>query len=84
MNSPPLELLPEVLEATLFGLGGAILSLGGTYIEQFAVRTATHGHAALGAWASFIGLLVLFFGYLTLTDTFWPRVVALRQQLRST
>jgi hypothetical protein len=83
MSSSVLEVLPEMLEVVLFGIGGAVLSLAGTYIEQFAVQTATHGQTALGAWVGFIGLLTLFFAYLLITETFWPKFIALRQQLRA-
>jgi len=83
MSSSVLEVLPEVLEVALFGIGGAVLSLAGTYIEQVAVQTATHGQTALGAWVGFIGLLAFFFAYLLVTDTFWPKLIALRHQLQS-
>ena len=83
MSSSVLEILPEILEVGLFGIGGAVLSLAGTYIEQFAFKTAAHGQTTLGAWVGFIGLVVFFFAYLLITDTFWPRFVALRQQLQA-
>jgi len=83
MSNSVLEMLPEILEVALFGIGGAVLSIAGTYIEQVAVQTATHGQTVLGAWVSFIGLLAFFFAYLLITDTFWPKFIALRQQLRT-
>jgi len=83
MSSSLLEVLPEIIEVVLFGFGGAILSLAGTYIEQFAVHTATHGQAVLGAWASFMGLLSFFFAYLLIVDIFWPKFTELRQHLRA-
>ena len=60
MNSSVLEVLPEIIEVALFGIGGAVLSLVGTYIEQVAVQTATDGQTALGVWVGFIGLLAFF------------------------
>ena len=83
MSSSVLEVLPEILEVAMFGIGGAVLSLAGTYIEQVAVQTATDGQTALGVWVGFIGLLAFFFAYLVITDTFWPKFIALRQQLRT-
>lgn len=83
MSSSLVGLLPEMLEVALFGLGGTLLSFAGTYIEQFAVHTATQGQTVLGAWAGFIGLLAFFFAYLLITDTVLPRLLTLRQQFQT-
>jgi hypothetical protein len=79
-----LEVLPEILEVTLFGGLTAVLSFAGTYIEAFAAWSAVHGQVALAAWITVIGLVSLFFAYSLFTDKFWPKYNTLRQRLRST
>jgi len=77
MDTTPLELLPELLELAFFGIGSLGLSLGGAYLERFALLTVQGGQPALGAWVAFMGLTAFFFAYLMFTDKFRPKLAAL-------
>jgi uncharacterized membrane protein len=81
MNSALLELLPELLELLVFGLGSVGLSIAGLYLERFALATAESGHAKLGAWIAFMGLMAFYFAYLMSTDKFRPKLAAVRRRL---
>lgn len=75
------ELLPDLLELSVFGAGSAVLSLAGAYIERFGLLTVEHGNTDLGAWAVVMGLAVLYFAYLVGTDKFWPKLRDVRSTL---
>jgi len=81
MNSTLLELLPELLELLAFGLGSVGLSVAGLYIERFALVTVESGHAKLGAWMAFMGLMSFYFAYLMSTDKFRPKLAVVRRRL---
>jgi hypothetical protein len=66
--SSVLEVLPELLELVVFGLGSAGLSVAGLYIEQFALTSAQTGRTVIAVWAAVIGCVVLAFAYLMATD----------------
>jgi len=66
--SSVLEILPELLELIVFGLGSAGLSIAGLYIEQFALTSAQTGRTVIAVWAAVIGCVVLAFAYLMATD----------------
>ncbi|WP_136588936.1 hypothetical protein [Salinigranum halophilum] len=75
MRPSHLELLPELLELLVFGLGSVLLSAAGVYIERFALLTAEGGQLALGAWVALMGIMAFYFAYLTVTERFRPRFV---------
>ncbi|KAB1197975.1 MULTISPECIES: hypothetical protein [Haloferax] len=75
------ELLPDLLELLVFGLGSAVLSLAGAYIERFALLTVQHGDLGFGAWAVVMGAAVLYFAYLLGTDKFHPKLREVRAAL---
>ena len=81
MNTALLELLPELFELLLFGLGSVGLSVAGLYIERFALATVESGNAKLGAWIAFMGLMAFYFAYLMSTDKFRPKLAAVRRRL---
>jgi len=62
------EILPELLELVVFGLGSAGLSVAGLYIEQFALISVQTGRTVIGVWAAVIGCVVFAFAYLMATD----------------
>lgn len=62
------ELLPELFEFLVFGLGSAGLSVAGVYIEPFALTSARTGQIVIAAWAAVMGAVVLAFAYLIATD----------------
>ncbi|KTG30562.1 hypothetical protein [Haloferax profundi] len=68
------ELLPDLFELLVFGLGSAGLSVAGAYIERFALLTIEHGDLGFGAWAVVMGAAVLYFAYLLGTDKFHPKL----------
>ncbi|MFC6873913.1 hypothetical protein [Halobellus marinus] len=72
MTTALLELLPAVLELSLFGVASVGLSLLGAYIERFAVSTAQHGDLLLALWMAVMGAVALYFGYLVAVDKFLP------------
>ncbi|ELZ81950.1 hypothetical protein C453_18079 [Haloferax elongans ATCC BAA-1513] len=74
MRPSAVELLPDILELLVFGVGSAALSLVGAYIEQFALLSVQHGNLGLGAWAVVMGLVALYFAYLLGTDKFHPKL----------
>ena len=75
------ELLPELLELGLFGLGTVALSVAGAYAERAALATVQSGQPALGAWMAFMGVMSLFFAYLMATDKLHPRLSAVGARL---
>lgn len=81
MRLSVVELLPDLLELFIFGLGSAGLSVAGVYIERFALLTVEHGNTELGAWAVVMGLAVLYFAYLVGTDKFHPKLRDVRSAL---
>ncbi|WP_396611449.1 hypothetical protein ACH9L7_14760 [Haloferax sp. S1W] len=81
MRPPAVELLPDILELLVFGVGSAALSLVGAYIEQFALLTVQHGNLELGAWAVVMGFVALYFAYLLGTDKFHPKLQDVRVAL---
>ena len=80
MDTPLVELLPELVELLLFSLGSLLLSAVGAYIEHFAFVTFESGQVALGGWEALMGLLAIYFSYLLLTEEFWPRFTAFRRR----
>jgi len=81
MNTPLIELLPELLELLAFGFGSLGLSAFGLYLEQFALTTVESGQAKLGGWLAIMGLMAFYFAYLMSTDKARPKLAAVRQQL---
>ncbi|WP_251329212.1 hypothetical protein [Haloplanus pelagicus] len=81
MTTTLLELLPELLELLVFGLGSVGLSVAGLYIERFALATVESGHVKLGAWIGFMGVMAFYFAYLMSTDKFRPKLAAVRRRL---
>ena len=81
MNSTLLELLPELLELLVFGVGSVGLSIFGLYIERFALATVESGHVKLGAWMAFMGAMAFYFAYLMSTDKFRPKLAVVRRRL---
>lgn len=81
MDTPLVELLPELVELLLFSVGSLVLSVVGAYLEHFAFVTIGSGQVALGGWEALMGLLAIYFSYLLLTDKCWPRFTAFRQRL---
>jgi hypothetical protein len=75
------ELLPELLELLVFGLGSVLLSVAGVYIERFALVTAEGGQLELGLWVALMGVMAFYFAYLTVTDKFRPKLVQVVQVL---
>lgn len=78
MDSTLLEVLPEVLELAFFGIRSLVLSVGGVYLERFALLTANDGQVALGGWVALMGLMAFYFAYLLLTDKFQSKLATLR------
>ena len=81
MNTPLLELLPQLLELLAFGAGSVGLSVAGLYVERVAFATVESGHVKLGAWLAFVGAMAFYFAYLMSTDKFQPKLAAVRQRL---
>jgi len=81
MNTVLLELLPELLELLLFGLGSVGLSVAGLYIERLALDTVESCHVKLGAWIAFMGCMAFYFAYLMSTDKFQPKLAVVRRKL---
>lgn len=81
MDTPFVELLPELVELLVFSLGSLVLSAVGAYLERSAFVTAEAGQVALGGWEALMGLLAIYFAYLLLTDKLWPRFAAFRQRI---
>lgn len=82
MLSTWVELLPELVQLLFFGSIGVSLSLGGAYVERFAVATLQAGDTVVGAWAAVIGLLLIGFAYLVTRDNLLPTVRILREHVR--
>lgn len=78
MDSTLLEFFPELLELAFFGVGSLVLSLGGVYLERFALLTVQGGQLALGGWVAFMGIMAFYFAYLMLTDKFQPKLATLK------
>ena len=76
-----LDLLPELLELGLFGLGTVVLSVAGVYTERAAFAAVQSGQSALGAWIAFMGAMAFFFACLMVTDKFRPRLSAVGERL---
>ncbi|MEF8786308.1 MAG: hypothetical protein V5A45_10280 [Haloarculaceae archaeon] len=76
-----LELLPEMVELVIFGIGTVVLSLASAYIELFAFATAQSGNTTLGLWAAVVGVVLLAFAYFLGTDKF---VVGIREFKQTT
>ncbi|WP_340098223.1 hypothetical protein [Salinibaculum salinum] len=74
-----LELLPEVVELVIFGVGTVALSLASAYMELYALATAQSGNTTLGLWAGVVGVVLLAFAYLVGTDKFAVSVREFRQ-----
>lgn len=72
MTTALLELLPALLELSLFSLGALGLSLVGAYVERFAVVTAQHGQPLLALWAALMGAVALYFAYSLAVDRVVP------------
>lgn len=79
------ELLAELVEILLFGVGTLTLSGVGLYLEEFAISTASTGEPLLGAWIGLMGLVAFYFGpYLMGYDELRPRIVAFKRKLADT
>jgi len=74
MDTSLVELVPELLELTVYGLVSVVLSIAGAYIERAGVAAATGGQPTLGAWLAFMGLLVIGAAYLLATDRLVPKL----------
>ncbi len=74
-----LELLPELVEVVIFGVGTVVLSLASAYMELFAIATVQGGDMKLGLWAGVVGVVLLTFAYLVGTDKFAAKVRKFRQ-----
>jgi hypothetical protein len=70
--------LPELLEAGLFGAITTVLSVAGIYTEMFALSSIQSGETTIGAWAVVAGLVLCGFGYLIATNQFRPKLKQLR------
>ena len=81
MRSSLVDLLPDLLELVVFGIGSAVLSAAGAYIERFALLTIQHGDPGFGAWAVVMGGAVLYFAYLLGSDKFHPKLREVRSAL---
>jgi hypothetical protein len=81
MRPSLLELLPELLELFVFGLGSVLLSVAGVYIERIALLTAEGGQLKLGLWIALVGAVALYFAYLTVTEKFRPRFLRFVQTI---
>ncbi|WP_092633301.1 hypothetical protein [Haloplanus vescus] len=80
MNTPLLELLPQLVELLAFAFGSLGLSAAGVYLERFALTTLETGNAKLGGWIAFMGLMAFYFAYLMSTDKVRPKLAAVRRQ----
>lgn len=76
-TTPVMELLPEVIEIIILGLGSVGLAMAGIFIERFALLTALGGEGLLGGWFAFMGCMAFLFAYLLVTDKFRPKLVSL-------
>ena len=74
-----LELLPELVEVLFFGLGTAVLSIAGTYLERLAFIMLQSGDQTMGLWAGVMGAVVLTFAYLIGTDKFATKLKQLKR-----
>jgi hypothetical protein len=79
MKSSILELLPELVELLVFGVGATGLTLVGGYIERFALLTVQSGEVALGLWAVVMGAVCFAFAYFLTMDRVVPTLSALRR-----
>jgi len=77
MTTALLELLPALLELSVFSLGAVGLSLVGAYVERFAVVTAQHGQPLLALWAAVMGAVALYFAYSLTVDRVVPTLAEL-------
>lgn len=76
-STPLLELLPELIEILILGLGSVGLTVAGVLIERFALFTALDGETLLGGWFALMGCMAFFFAYLLFTDKLQPKLVSL-------
>lgn len=81
MKSVVVELLPELAELFLFGMGSIGLTAVGVHVEQVAMATVQSGQLKLGAWFAVIGVMAFYFAYLLSTDKFSPKLAQIRHHL---
>ena len=84
MTTALLELLPVLLELSVFSLATLALSLVGAYVERFAFASAQHGQPLLGLWAAVMGAVALYFAYSLATDKVVPAFDELVGRLSTT
>jgi hypothetical protein len=80
MERSLVEMLPEVVELLVFGVGSVALSLAGAYLERVALLTVESGQSKLGAWIGFVGLMAFVFAYLLATDKFRASLARFRAE----
>lgn len=80
MLSTLLELLPELLQVLFFGSVGIGLSIGGAYVERFALESFQTGDTVLAGWAAALGTVLLLFAYIVARDNLAPTVRAVRDR----
>ncbi|WP_302081388.1 hypothetical protein [Salinibaculum rarum] len=78
-----LELVPEVVELVIVGIGTVALSLASAYIELFAFATAQSGDTMVALWAGVVGVVLLTFAYFLGTDKLAAKVREFRQSTGS-
>jgi ribulose 1,5-bisphosphate synthetase/thiazole synthase len=76
-STPVVEVLPEVIELMIVGIGSVALTVVGALVERFALITALEGQPALGGWFAVMGGMALLFAYLLFTDKFRPKLESL-------
>jgi hypothetical protein len=81
MSSTLVELLPEVLQALLFGSVSVGLSVGSAYTERFALTMFQTGQTGLAAWGGILGAVFFAFAYLLVRDNLAPTVRAIRHHI---
>ncbi|WP_323676675.1 hypothetical protein [Halorubellus sp. PRR65] len=81
MLSTVMEILPEILQVLFFSSVSVGLSVGGVYIERFAMTTFQAGDTALAAWAAVLGAVVLAFAYHLLQANLAPTVRGIKNRL---
>lgn len=62
MRELPLELIRELAEILVFGVGTTILSALGVRIELLAATAATAGDTTFGLWLCLLGGVAFYFG----------------------
>lgn len=81
MKVPLVELVPELLELLVFGVGVSALAVGGGYLERFALLTVQSGDVALGLWAVVPGAVCLAFAYFLTMDRLVPTLSRIKRTL---